>query len=440
MKEILSAQRITAVYFVSIFICGRLAINHEFLEFETASFPCTDSLETLNCSSVNGSDSNYTMEDRPSTTPYYPEFNIPDFSIPSPEDIEMYLERLDTQEYLNSFSNSFQRYIIQETLRYCPYTKLCNFSFGLEPSPFVAKTMCCSDCECNAGCEIDGNCCPDYKTLHLPMVEDVVSEDTVETCMLTDIRYQPDNATVQSDHSLDSDYILTYQACPLNVHESLRFRCEGEFQVFQNLTVDDVIPLSDNVTMKTYRNKHCAICNGADLDRLTPWSVGLSCNDRPVFSSIGQLVSMIMNGRVDCELNLKLPTSVDVQYCDDVISDCNTTGLWDNFDPDVYRACKPYEATVRVEKGLMTYHFRNPFCAVCNGMKPTNYYCHPYSVQAGQPFSFSGLLRLETLADKETTRDVRCGSSSMFDSLTVSELNNLDFHSLKILNFILVVL
>lgn len=67
----------------------------------------------------------------------------------------------ETQHFLASFTNDFQRDVVRNNLLYCPFTPLCGYAIDYIKAGIYA-TGCCTICTCDILVCIDAHtCCPD---------------------------------------------------------------------------------------------------------------------------------------------------------------------------------------------------------------------------------------------------------------------------------------
>ena len=335
--------------------------------------------------------------------------------LPSRLNVDMFLNETCTKEYLGSIENDFQRLIVRKTLLACPFTKLCHFSLGWSPLPSwpFQQGPCCSGCSCTAGCETERTCCPDYHSLQL----DITREPKVEeTCMKAEMK--PGGGTFSWDRR-----IRAYQTCPRQADADVQFMCSGDFKSFSNIEPEDVVPLSDIDSAKTYRNIHCARCHHIDTSMLQPWTLKVVCKQKPKFTLTGKLIKLVLDGILPCDIQFLPPEGAKIEYCGRVISDCNVTGLWERFDLVTYSACRLYGTIIQGEHNYRPLYFKNPFCATCNGINPNSYKCSTFQSMAPLPptvYSFSQLLRVDPPNKQDSSEKIICGKKSLYDDITVS--------------------
>lgn len=79
-----------------------------------------------------------------------------------------------------------------------------------------------------------------------------------------------------------------------------------------------------------------------------------------------------------------MPAPRQCYYNNDMVSECNVTGLWPKYDAFVHRTCGAYLDPKEAEGQV----FQNVFCYICNSAKPVLFRrCLRGSVLNPMPFS-----------------------------------------------------
>ena len=211
-------------------------------------------------------------------------------------------------------------------------------------------------CYCDEACyKIFSDCCPDYEK-QCGRQELLEHKTSLWQCVEFDFK------------SWDSDYIMgmtgvwMISKCPANwPSDKLRTKCENVPSEF-SYPLEDFIPV---VAAKgeTYRNKHCALCNG--VENYTEWDFNISTYIIPPeeFDLKSKLEFIVENGgRVVIIPNLNQPRRF-----------CFGRNLIDNCSLPDDKAC--VEGSLEVGYDRFRY-FKNSACATCNGfynIKPFPY-------------------------------------------------------------------
>ncbi|KAL4228531.1 hypothetical protein ACF0H5_011581 [Mactra antiquata] len=216
---------------------------------------------------------------------------------------------------------------------------------------------CCQKCSCEDDCQQFGNCCPD-KILK-PGV-------TVKYPCVNLGQY------LNIPRGLESEHGLVYRIvddCPSIMLSLLYPKC------FISEDIEDFIVVSDPVTDRIYKNKHCALCNGVNV--YTKWDLTTNCD----FSSIklnasrSEWYSYIVR---NCSLTPQPQKwtdglSVKCYQVPRKIMTCNYTGRWKQQDDDVQDACEADNQYTNnllyqeVHSSSVTY--RNAYCQLCNAQE-----------------------------------------------------------------------
>ena len=261
--------------------------------------------------------------------------------------VDELLKRNETVKFLNSITNEIKRSVIMNQLKYCPYSKLCTFSFNLvAPKENISA---CLECSCpgdNSSWEYP---CPDI----LDFDEFGVVPTKPYDCypmFLKDPKVKPD-----TDRTL-------YKTID---------KCQDNNGVLQNCgrgndrhqTFIDILPVTDKITNITYINMPCAICNHVREDDLLVWDSVLSCDTREghEYTTETNFINFVLD-RPGCNVQYKLDekTGVDPVICLRIIQRCNDTGDWKEFDPVTQSACMFYDNYYRIEgpRGKARYVYR----------------------------------------------------------------------------------
>ena len=139
-------------------------------------------------------------------------------------------------------------------------------------------------------------------------------------------------------------------------------------RTINNLHDDVFRPVIARGSLITYRNIHCARCNDEDDDDIVPFELYVECYDDFDINSFNTLQdawnSIYEN---NCSVDYIRPYEFlyDVHSCplqENMISHCNTTGLWgiEEYDPQIEWACEHFKSLTYKE------HYRNIYCYMCN--------------------------------------------------------------------------
>jgi hypothetical protein len=197
-----------------------------------------------------------------------------------------------------------------------------------------------------------GTCCPDL--LDLDLKPDIDLIETLYSCTHAQLRLV--NTT-----DVSGPLYTIYSKCPSSFEDTNlddNNKCEGHIATaIEDFNLNDHVPVSSRSTMKTYRNMHCARCNGVARSDWVYWTPELSCSKQDdvqmlTSTSLGELIHRVYQNSL-CNILFVPPNDVISQKCDNnVISSCNATGLWDKYDPLLEAGCAAYTSVYRHELRL----------------------------------------------------------------------------------------
>ena len=268
------------------------------------------------------------------------------------EQAELLLHRDDVQQFLDEFTDDIQRNIVENQLRYCPHTPLCNFKFDDIHLDLGFKSPC-EACLCK-NCNKTDSCCPDkifIKKSH---------RETNTECK-----------TMSLKNSGNAYKVVT--KCPSSLGSVLKEPCYSE----ENRdSFSDILSVTDITTNITYANKRCALCNKVKNDKIINWQPQLLCVQQETFPTMlkteKDLIQFVINSR-HCDITYFMSNkSVEPTLCDEVISTCNVTGNWPVYDHVISTACSSYENIFTVQ--LKLYRYASLFFLTYLGSKCTYVY------------------------------------------------------------------
>ncbi|GFO02583.1 adhesion G-protein coupled receptor g6 [Plakobranchus ocellatus] len=260
-------------------------------------------------------------------------------------------------------------------------------AFCFSNTRFVKETVYgfCSDsgvkcfpCKCRAGCEIYGTCCTYVNR------SDVDEKGDISTIDLLSLQQQqiqnfPQNMTcVLSDTESDTHYLMI-GSCDKRYSDDQNHQwCEQDTAI-EDQTVETYLHVSDKLTKRTYRNTFCSKCNG--VHEAESWSLVIDCMHYMrvyMATSEDELLQLSLASASACSVGQSPPDQSYLAPCEpiwfnDVISQCNVTGLWEVHNPLPESECdRPGPITNRVVihrsdlfQGKPVL-FNNIFCAYCN--------------------------------------------------------------------------
>lgn len=198
--------------------------------------------------------------------------------------------------------------------------------------------------------------------------------------------------------------------------------CEEPGEMLSSL--DTSLPVIANDTV--YRNRFCALCNGASESDIQSFAGQLVCPDgMGVYAyTISDLLEQLVNER-RCNILFHFPQNtldniVFKSRCNvGFVRECNETGKWRQHDPDIERACKSY---THIYRGI----YRNVFCYICNNEIDPFMKCSYDDITTSGGFvmgAFTAMLRFsdridETVVDSDDAS--RCKTDEIMDYFQVT--------------------
>lgn len=125
--------------------------------------------------------------------------------------------------------------------------------------------------------------------------------------------------------------------------------------------LESVVPVTDPMSNRHFRNKQCAYCNWVNkTSLLVNWKLRIESN-RNLYFPIDDLLEEIQATRGN--IFFKPPRYASVEECDPVpqytVETCNVTGLWQNYNANIEAACESY-------RDPFNFTYKNYFCYLCN--------------------------------------------------------------------------
>ncbi|KAL3882103.1 hypothetical protein ACJMK2_028474, partial [Sinanodonta woodiana] len=201
-------------------------------------------------------------------------------------------------------------------------------------------------CSCSDSCMKSGYCCPDVPWGYIRRCIDVTA--------FSFGRKQNDS---------DSSYLMIVE-CPINsnVSKYLNNDCADNHSTLEPNDLQR-IPVTSKRTMETYKNVYCALCQGERDSDLIQWELETKCERYPsnfnLLSNRVELLSMMQSK--NCTMYYAPPSDISLHLTScraNLISQCNASGLWQQYDPDLEWGCE--------HLNLPYGRFKNIFCYICN--------------------------------------------------------------------------
>ncbi|XP_070198597.1 uncharacterized protein [Littorina saxatilis] len=275
------------------------------------------------------------------------------------------------------------------------HTELCGTSC-MFPYPGARSMVAraCSPCFCDHLCPLYDDCCPDVQLLDTITLElltfpltrqemKAMTEDrdlyTCEISHMKPVKSEKDfdnffsmiNYCPRTDSSNSSFQIPAHRTnssqgtngkstAEEETAESLELKCENR-EMSDHWDYHRPLTSGHGVV---YRNKFCAQCHGEHAENLTDWNTAVTCDADLLYAvtSAAEAYFLALN-TTDCDVRFTATTAENLRRCKyvnkSVISSCNQTGLWRNYDAKIERACASFTSVVKRK-------YKNAFCYLCN--------------------------------------------------------------------------
>ncbi|KAL4216502.1 hypothetical protein ACF0H5_024225 [Mactra antiquata] len=299
---------------------------------------------------------------------------------------------------------------------YCPNIEFCNDKIVIN-----SQLSCCTPCSCDDDCLIRYDCCPDA-----PIRRDL----------------GPLRQSICTDAFIRNDYYLTRKL--MDVEDELPTFLYGMVITCKNgslcptytTNTSNIVALKDSMLVVgtkdnlVYRNMYCAQCN--NVYDYIKWKLAIIECESDVTSIPYDDVMDYAEG--SCVIASYPPSDdyFDKYSCHgstEMISTCNETKEWDNYDKDIEKACHdlysvlPFSQRISSGPGSRSTRYklyRNVFCYICNhGDKVTyNYSNCPTFADYNERWytSYTDLVTLN-IDYTSSRRTQQCEANEIFDSL-----------------------
>ena len=203
---------------------------------------------------------------------------------------------------------------------------------------------CCGYCSCQSRCFETGTCCPSALESFWE-----VKQPTQECTPLS----------YKAPEDVRRHFMIA--SCPVTIKDdAVVKKCENRHSASDLLSF---LPVGDRSSGNTYANRYCAECHLVNSENFINWNAQVQCNYTAFTPRNLNTILTDINDTVDCDLMLIPPRNDLRKSCYSLISSCNETGLWEEYDSFTDQACRLFLAP------YMNNKYRNPFCAICNGIE-----------------------------------------------------------------------
>ena len=233
---------------------------------------------------------------------------------------------------------------------------------------------CTISCNCDSGCLLLNDCCPDFFQV---CPNEVTKKSTKET-----------NLTIHSfiqymtQEQAYSAKIWWVNQCPPNSDQIIEEQCTN--LTFSRATIEQYIPVIINGFI--FRNRYCALChNQSDIEDYL--RISLSCQPETHFdlmlsATFGDMLKVFnlpspaltrFSGDNQCHIGYSLrhaPVSV-IRFFNDYFEISSCSAKMPEATAELLSLCDSYRSEVVIDNNDSKTSYSNPHCALCNGVALT---------------------------------------------------------------------
>ncbi|XP_069121320.1 uncharacterized protein [Argopecten irradians] len=253
-----------------------------------------------------------------------------------------FIEETSTTRTVHNLTNLIYQYYLICGSQFICEKQNYNFIKYHQPSPNLAL---CPQCSCAKDCVQNGTCCPD-----------VMFSFPIPVCK--------DKSIIKSVY-LGNDQSHMIVDCHEKSPQQTKEKCYKNFtdaEMMQNP------PVTYTKYAFTFRNKHCAECNGIFFN-YSNWGIDISCQMVSDFNFLSTYEEIIDKAKEsNCNVMYDEDEDTSRYICEEfkelndwpmAKSECNITGTWLKYDRDIESACNS-------DYSITDNGFTNVFCLMCN--------------------------------------------------------------------------
>ena len=217
----------------------------------------------------------------------------------------------------------------------CPYADICDHQGRDIQSKSFAS--CCLPCSCDPLCKEIGNCCDRRETTSYTCHSPILKQSEINT--------KDRGGYFMVDKCLDGSNIY----------------CKAQ----KAAEWGSLYPVHDSDLKLIFYNSHCAECSGAN--NYVNWGLKVACQGETM--NDGDFINAL-RGKLtgDCFIEFTPPkrmVRMNHLCSRTLISHCNETGRWENYDQALVEACARWYSPV-VSKMMGFLKYANIYCEQCN--------------------------------------------------------------------------
>ncbi|XP_045190638.2 uncharacterized protein LOC123547531 [Mercenaria mercenaria] len=266
---------------------------------------------------------------------------------------------------------------------------------------------CCGDCSCDfPACMNNKTCCPDILFNHINILNITSTIEEVPRRVTGQVIQKDCIALYLSKYFISSkSSVFAYATCPSDTEAELVRNCTRSYNVFDLISLSDLIPVRSTWSGDLYRNRYCALCHGERVGQLETLDLKLQCSESTVLSTDRDILHAVYVHGI-CDIGFLSEYNFDA--CETARSGCNITGTFEDI------MCSMYRSVIKI--GDVPY--QNAFCAICNQIFPDDLTCAFNRIHDGvNDFSFSGLLKLDNrdVLGNDIEGTNKCSANQLYD-------------------------
>ena len=246
----------------------------------------------------------------------------------------------------------------------CGYQKLCEPEVYLpdvnDTSGRYSRNTLCSSCSCDSKCAAQGECCVDK-----------LLKDKPYSC-IKDPRFLTFNASIFDFVPDEGKSMTVIGKCLDRSDTDLVERCEMDY--YNTSDIWQYLPVYSS---DIYKNIYCALCNDPNTEVIH--KVSIVCQHYFETALLTNLSEVLQLAKEHCLLQI-IPNNYNgvcgnVDASDDsstIISRCNETGQWGQFDESIVNGCEGvsqsstnFLPTIANKINEIKY-YKNYLCLLCN--------------------------------------------------------------------------
>lgn len=263
----------------------------------------------------------------------------------------------------------------------CPSSHSCRgrCSTKIEWDNALTEEFLSPHCHCDPRCDLYQDCCADYRRF----------------CgNQTSPKNIPPSVCRRLNEQEPSMWVV--ESCPSSYNnKDVQRKCETNEKLRADRLID-MLPVTYFFDNRMYKNKYCAICNGAIHNfGIVPTKIRIRCNISP---PQGLNATQTMDYMLDycVSINFELEKEAFRRFCFPTKNSCPAGA-----SPEEEEQCTHGPAGVLFSTSKGARNYRNAHCMSCHGINPNNATCGPQETPKGifNPKSFEVVMNFKPSHD-----------------------------------------